>query len=165
MIKHIFVFIIFLSMALPAYSAQLYLLDFDLYQGEKLIDRGKTTVSSNSHSWNRGLTRSYLKLKCNPQRTGKTEKLLSTVDLFSGLHVTHKLVGEQIEVSIKYTTVKPRLVEIRALPGEKCENLAPIQSSISENYSYAARNTTMESRKFGKNMNFRVKIVPLGKVR
>lgn len=160
MIKLIVVFPVFLSMALPAYSAQRYLPEFDLYQREKLIHRVKTTVSTKSHTCNRGLSKSYLKLKCNPHQNTKTEQLLSTVDLFSGLRITRKLVGEQPEVSVRYTTLKPRLVQIQALPKDKCENLEPIETSTHEFYSYAATISNNDSRKFGNNMSFGTKFVP-----
>jgi len=100
-------------------------LKFELIHNPKTIERGNVIVSKEPHTWSKGLKRSYLRLRCNQLESGKTEKLLSTVDLFAGLRVTHQLVGSNIELTVVRNIVQPRMVEIRALAKNECKDLYP----------------------------------------
>lgn len=161
MYKYLLLFFTLTGLSFPALSNQLFLLEFDLTSGESLIGRGKTTVSKTSHSWNRGLSRSYLKLRCNKLPSGKTEKLLNTVDLFAGLVIIHELAGDKINIKVKYTQVQPRLQEIRALPKNKCEDMSPIFTSVTDTFTYKAEPQKDVTQPFGNGMLFRVNIIPL----
>jgi len=130
-------------------------LSFEITQGEKKIDWGRTIVSQKPHTWSKGSKRSYLKVRCHRQASGKTQKLYSTVDHFAGLLVTHKLAGGDVELAVVRNIVQPRLVEIRALAKSECKDLSPIVTTTSETYIFYAENDVEEARPFGENMTFR----------
>lgn len=140
-------------------------LKFELIQGGKTIERGNAIVSGKSHVWSKGVQRSYLRLRCNQSEPGKTQKLYSTVDHFSGLRVTHKLAGDTVELSVVHNDVRPRLTEIRALAKGECRDLSPVVASTTRTYSYLAKDDVDETRPFGENTSFRITIQSIGKKR
>jgi len=144
-----------LTLAASVSAAERFELNFDITQGQKKIDWGRTFVSQKPHTWSKGSKRSYLKLRCHQQESGKTQKLYSTVDHFAGLLVTHQLAGGNVKLTVVRSTVQPRLVEIRALPRNECKDLSPIVNTTSETYIYTAEDGVDEARPFGKNMTFR----------
>ena len=147
---------ILLTIAASVNAAERFLLNLELTQGKNKIEMGRTFVSQKPHTWSKGSKRSYLKLGCHQQESGKTQKLYSTVDHFAGLRVTHQLAGNNVELTVVRNVVQPRLVEIRALAKNKCKDLSPIVTTISESYIFPAKDGIDEARPFGENMTFRV---------
>lgn len=161
MFKRLLVLSMFLATGALVYAGSPYVLNFDLSSNHNQVYRGEINVSNNTHTWSKGLQRSYLRLRCHPQESGKMEKLYSTVDHFAGFRVTHQLVEKNIEITATYSNVQPRLVEIRALPKGECMDLSPVVSTTTEVYSFPAKEGVDESLPFGKGMVFNVKLRPL----
>ena len=101
-----------------------------------MLERGNILVSQELHTWSKWLKRSYLRLRCQQTETGKTQKLYSTVDHFDGLSVSHQLAGNNIELKVVHSMVKPRLAEIHALPKNECKDMSPIVTTVSQNYIF-----------------------------
>ncbi|MDF1643273.1 MAG: hypothetical protein P1U80_03715 [Pseudomonadales bacterium] len=158
MLKRFLVISLFLTTGTNVYAGNPYVLNFDLLSNDKLLYRGEINVSNKPHTWSKGLQRSYLRLSCHQQESGKVEKLYSTVDHFSGFRVTHQLVEKSVEITATHSTIQPRLAEIRALPKGQCMDLSPIVTTTTEVYSLPAKETVNESLSFGKNMRFKVKL-------
>ena len=138
-----------------ASATERFSMGFELTQAGKMVERGRAMVSEKQRTWSKGLQRSYLRLRCNKLESGKTEKLKSTVDHFSGLRVTHKLAGGKVELTVVRTVVKPRRIEIRALDKNECKDLSPIVTTTTQTYSFTAEEGVNESHPFGENMIFR----------
>ena len=151
-----------LTLAASASADERFQLNFELTQDEKKIDWGRTFVSQKPHTWSKGLKRSYLKLSCKQQASGKSQKLYSTVDHFAGLLVTTQLAGDSVELTVVRNIVQPRLVEIRALAKSECKDLSPIVTKTSETYIFPAEDGIDEPRHFGENMTFRVTLRSVG---
>jgi len=158
MITRILLFCIFLAVISTASAAERFQLNFALTQGENTIERGVAFITEKQRTWNKGLQRSYLKLRCQQQDSGKTQKLYSTVDHFAGLRVTHQLTGDNVELTVVRSEVQARLVEIRALAKSECKDLSPIVTTTTLTYSLLAKDGVSESRPFGENMAFRVRL-------
>jgi hypothetical protein len=148
-------FALLLSATATVYSAERFALKFELTQEEKLIERGNAIVTRKAYTWSRGLERSYLRLRCDLQKSGKLVKLYSTRDHFSGLRVTHQIKGDVVELTVVRTLVQPRLTEIRALALNECEDLSPIVTTTTISYSFPAQDAITETRPFGDDMTFR----------
>jgi len=162
MITRVILFCIFLAMMTTASAAERFQLSFELTQGENTIERGVAFITEKPHTWKKGLRRSYLKLRCQQQESGKTQKLYSTVDHFAGLRVTHQLTGDNVELTVVRSEVQARLAEIRALSKSECKDLSPIVSTTTQTYSLLAKDGVSESRAFGENVVFRVKLQSIG---
>ena len=113
------------------------------------------------HTWSKGLQRSYLKLRCKQLESGKTEKLLSTVDHFDGFRVTHQLAENEVVLTVVRTIVQPRLTEIRALAKNECKDLSPIVTTTTLSFTLPAVDGNTESCPFGENMIFRATLQSL----
>ena len=149
---------ILLATATSVIAADQFLLNFSLVQDGNILERGNILVSQKSHTWSKGLKRSYLKLRCQQMETGKIQKLYSTVDHFDGFSVNHQLAGNYIELTVVRSTVKPRLAEIHALPKSDCKDMSPIVTTVSKDYSFPAIDGTKESRSFSEKTTFQVTI-------
>lgn len=147
------------------FSADRFWFNFEMTYPDGRIERGKTFSHSKSVTWSNGLTKSYLKLACREKKSGKIERLYSTVDYFSGLQINHKIVDHHIELKVFRQTVKPSLEEIRGLPPSECKEMSPIVNSVTENYRFPATDGLDEVRPFGNDMKFRVKLRQLIKRR
>jgi len=145
-----------------AYAADRLVLKFELIHDDKVIDWGRTIVTEGPHTWSKGLKRSYLRLRCHQKDPGEMEKLYSTVDHFTGLRVTHRLVEKNIELTVIRSVVQPRLVEIRALPKRECKDLSPIATTQSETYNFPAEDGYKESHPFGEDMTLRFTLQSVG---
>jgi len=165
MITRLLLLGVLLNTMTSASAAERFSLKFDLTQDEIVIERGSTLVSQKQRTLSKGLKRSYLKLRCNLKESGKTEKLLSTVDHFAGLLVTHQTAENEVVLTVVRTVVQPRLVEIRALEKHECKDLSPIVTTTTLSFSMPAEDGKTESRPFGENMNFRATLQSLGKTR
>jgi len=141
---------ILFATVLSAYAADRLVMKFELIHDDKVVDWGKAIVTQEPHIWSKGIKRSYLKLRCHQKEPGRMEKLYSTVDYFTGLRVTHQLVGKNIELTVIRNVVQQRLAEIRALPKKECRDLSPIATTQSETYSFPAEDGVDESHPFGK---------------
>jgi hypothetical protein len=148
-----------------ACAAEQYLLKFELAQGEKVIERGNILVSGKQNTWSKGLKRSYLKLRCDLNESGRMQKFYSTTDYFSGLRVTHQLVSDHVELTVVRNIVQPRLVEIRALAKSECKDLSPIVTATTQLYKHPAKDGVSERLPFGEHMAFRATIQSLGEIR
>ncbi len=158
MLKRLLALSLFLTTGTLVYAGNPYVLNFDLSSNDKQVYRGEINVSNKPHTWSKGLQRSYLRLRCQQQESGKIEKLYSTVDHFAGFRVTHQLVEKNVKITATHSTIQPRLTEIRALPKGECMDLSPIVTTTTEVYSLPAKETVDESLSFGKNMRFNVKL-------
>lgn len=156
MIARLLVIGFLLSTATFVYASERFLLQFEITQGKNKVETGATYISNKARDWNKGLRRSYLKLRCDKQPSGKTVKQLSTIDYFSGLRITHQLRGEMIELTVLQSIVQPRLAEIRALPKDQCKDLAPIVTTKSKSYSFPAKDGLDETHSFSADMTIRV---------
>jgi len=161
MMTRILLFCIFLAAMTTASAAERLQLNFELTQGENTIERGVAFITKKQRTWSKGLQRSYLKLGCRQQESGKTTKLYSTVDHYAGLRVTHKLAGDHVELTVVRDEVQARQAEIRALAKSECKDLSPIVTTTKQAYSLLAKDGVSESRAFGENMAFRVKLQSL----
>jgi len=154
--------ILFLAVCLApsftAVAADQLLLDFKILQAERKIEQGKIMVTDKKHVWSRGLKRTYVKIRCVENSTGKIHKSYSMVDLFSGVRVTHQLDSNQIKLSVVRTTVQPRLQEIRALEKNECKDLSPIVNTISQDYTLPLNIDTNHQQAFGDKMIFQMSI-------
>jgi hypothetical protein len=158
MITRVVLFCIFLAMMTTASAAERFQLNFELTQGEKTIERGVAFITQKPRTWYKGLQRSYLKLRCQQQESGKTQKLYSTEGHFAGLRVTHQLTGDSVELTVVHSEVQARLTEIRALAKSECKDLSPIVTTTKQTYSLLAKDGMSESHDLGENMAFRVKL-------
>lgn len=158
-------FVALLATSISVYAAERFLMDFEFTAGEYTVDRGKAIISDKKHTWNKGIERSFLKLTCEQKKTGKIEKIYSTVDYFTGLSVTHQLVDNNVEITVVRSAVQPRLTEIRALPEGECKDLSPLVTTITKSYIFPAKNDTDESRPFDAATTFRVQMQSLGGTR
>ena len=162
MITRLLLVSILLSMAASASAIERILVSFELRQGESKVEWGQAFVSHKQKTWSKGLKRSYLKLHCKQQESGKTQKMYSTVDHFSGLRVIHQLVEGNIDLTVVRTVVQPRLIEIRALARAECKDLSPIITTTTETYSFDVKDPGNVPRSFGENMTFRATLQSLG---
>lgn len=153
---------ILLSIGSSAHAAERFLMDFEFTAGDKIIDRGKAIVSQKKYTWSKGIERSFLKLSCRQNRSGKMEKVFSTVDYFTGLKVTHQLVGKNLELNVMRNVVQPRLTEIRALPKGECQELSPLVTTTTKTYHFPAKHGANESRPFDDHTTFKARFQSTG---
>ena len=138
------------------WSKEPFSLKFELIHADKTIEWGRAVVGEQQRTWSKGLQRSYLRLRCSQEESGKTGKFLSTTNHFSGLRVTHQLVGDRVELTVERNIVKPRLKEIRALARNECKDLSPVVTRTTRNYSFPAVEGASESYPFGEDMVIRL---------
>ncbi|MCW9023655.1 MAG: hypothetical protein OQK73_03135 [Gammaproteobacteria bacterium] len=150
-----------LATGTPANATEEFLVKFELIQGARKIEAGRFLVSQESKTWSKGLRQSYLTLSCHKNKSGGTEKRLSLKDHFSGLKISHKLEGENIEARVMHTKIQPQLVKIRELPKNKCQELSPIITTTSESYIIPAKDNFIESYIFGEDMTFKITLTSL----
>lgn len=162
MILRFLLLITLLSIGTNAYAAERFLMDFEFTAAENTVDRGRAIVSQKKYTWTKGIERSFLKLSCRQKKSGEMEKIFSTVDYFTGLKVTHQLVGTNLELNIIRIIVQPRLSEIRALPEGACKDLSPLVTTTAQTYSFPAKRDTDESRPFDEYTIFHAKLQPIG---
>lgn len=140
-----------------------YYINFDLLQDGKVIGRGNDYVTHKLGVWNSGHTRSYLKLRCDPDKPHKQAKMFSTTDHFSGVRLTHRLIENQIQITVLQSQIKNRRGEIHGLAKNECKNLAPIVTTVTESFTFPARTGVSETRSFGDIMSFKFTIQSAGK--
>lgn len=151
-------FAILLTTVTSVSAVEQFLVKFEHVKDGSMLERGNILVSQALHTWSKGLKRSYLKLRCQQMEAGKIQKLYSTVDHFAGFSVSHQLVGNNIELKVERSVVKPRLAEIHALPKNECKDMSPIVTTVSQSYSFPAIDGTKESQPFRENTTFQVTI-------
>lgn len=156
MLKRFLVVSLFFVTGTCVYAGSLHVLIFDLSSNDTPLYRGEINVSSQTHTWSKGLQRSYLQLRCHQQDVGKVEKLYSTVNHFAGFRVTHQLVEKNVKITATHSDIRPRLAEIRALPKGECIDLSPIVTTTTETYSFPTTEPIDQSLLFGKSMRFKV---------
>jgi len=148
----------FLATTTSVHATEQFQLSFELIQSEKMLERGMAFVSQKPRTWSKGLQRSYLRLRCRQQESGKIQKSYSTEDHFAGLRVSHQLAGDKVELTVVRNVIQPRLIEIRALSRSECTDMSPIVSTTTQTYSVSAKDGVSESRPFAENMAFRIKL-------
>ena len=141
-----------------ANAADRYSLDFKLSKGDKNIERGKLIISKTPSSWRRGLKRTYLKLRCVEQQSGKIQKSLSIEDFFTGLDIFHQLHKNNIILKVVHTDVQSRFTEIHALKDNECKDMAPIIKKTVQKYNFQVTNNIKQTEPFGENMSFQVNL-------
>lgn len=156
--KNTLLLLLLLITPFPLHAADGFQLNFEFTYSDGRIERGKFYTTNKQHSWQKGLEQSYLKLTCRTHSDGRIERLYSTIDYFSGLRMIHKIVGDEIEISLLHQTVQSRLTEIRELPKKKCRELLPIVNTKSEIYRLKAVDGGEDTRAFGDKMSLRVTI-------
>ena len=147
------------------YANDRYFISFSLAQNGNVLQRGSDYVTSRPGVWNSGQTHSYLKLQCEKNKSGKLVKLFSTVTHFDGVRLTHRLVGDQIEVNVLWSEVKNRRAEIHKLGENECSSLSPIVTTITQSYTFPANIGVVDIQPFGETMNFKLAIESGGKMR
>ncbi|HAD09833.1 MAG TPA: hypothetical protein DCF62_10145 [Porticoccaceae bacterium] len=159
--------VLFLTALLSAhtYASERYYVSFDLLQNGKVLERGNDYVTKRLSVWNGGHTHSYLKLRCEQDKSGRPVKMFSTVGHFDGVRLTHRLIGDQIEVNVLWSKVKNRRIEIHNLGKKECADLSPIVTTITQSYTYPARTGPGDSRAFGNGMTFRFTVESSGSKR
>ena len=121
-----------------ASAAERLILNFELAQGKNLIESGRSLTTKKPLTWNKGLKRSYLKVRCQQHKTGEIQKLYSTEDHFHGILVSHQIIGDKVEITVTQGIVQPRLDEIRALAKNECKDLSPVVNTTTHTYSFPA---------------------------
>ena len=154
--KHFLLFVSCLMTMTSLIAAERFMVDFELLKGKRVIESGRLLVTEKSRTWGRGLTRSYLKLSCQQNESGKVEKRYSNVDQFSGFTVKHRIVDNNLELIAERSSIKPRLIEIRVVAKNDCKELAPVVTSTRQIYSIPAVGGTKESHPFDEKTTFRV---------
>lgn len=157
--------LIFLFLAGETLASERFILKFELPISKSKTEKGMIIVSPKAFTWNHGLERSYLTLECETLKPGKQRKQYGTEEHFTGLKVTHKLIDQDIELTVTYTTGIPRLKEIRALADEECKELKPIISTTHETYRFPAINGLKKSFPFGETMQFHIKLQTMGRTK
>jgi len=150
-----------LSAATTALADNQLQLAFDLTQGGNLLERGMVFVSKEQHTWSKGRKSSYLKLSCQKPTSGKIQKLYSTEDLFDGLRIKHRLVENNVVLTVFHNIVQPRLNEIRALAKSECRDIAPMVTTTSQTFRFIVKVDHKDSHPFGENMIFKTRILQL----
>ena len=140
---------------------EVMLLDFKLSQGSELIEQGRLNVTSEPHTWSKGIKRSYLKLRCEKESSGKLSKLYFTEDHFHGITLTHRISAQKVIIRLERNLIQPRLIEIRAQRRNECHEMSPVVTTTSENYSLSAKDDVSETFSFGDKMNFEVMLKSL----
>ena len=142
------------SLSSQSLANERYYVGFEVLRNGKVLVRGNDYVTEEMGVWSNGHVHSYLKLRCDKDKAGRPVKLFSTVGLFDGVRLTHRLVGDQIEINVLRSKVKNRRVEIHSLGKKECSNLSPIVTTVTQFYTYPARIGATENRAFGDAMSF-----------
>jgi len=162
--KRYLLFGICLTMMSPLVAAERFLVDFELLKGKSVIESGRLLVTKKSRTWSKGLKRSYLRLACHQNESGKVEKQYSNEDLFSGFTVKHRIVDNNLELIVERSSVKTRLIEIRVVAKNDCKELGPVVTTTRQSYSFPAAGVTKESYRFDEKTTFRVTIKPMKEI-
>jgi len=152
MIIRLSITLFMIALTLPAKANDKIRLSFEIKQDQTIVTRGFTYISAKKKTWSSGLQTSYLKLTCRSDKSGRVEKLFSTVSYFAGVKVIHQIVENKAQLSIVRTMVKPRLAEIRALKKAESKELHPIVTTTSESYQLSISATSKEHLPFGSDM-------------
>ena len=158
MIKRLLIYGILILSSGSANAKNLLVINFELIQGDKSIERGNTFVSKEKGTWKKGYTQRYIKLSCQQLPSGKIEKRIKSENHFNGLRVNHQIVEEYVKLYVDRNVIKSRLKEIRALDKNNCKNLAPIITKQTDTYRFAAKPGIDETRVFKDNLKLRVMI-------
>ena len=153
-------FVIMLTTMASATAGEFLLMNFELVSGANVLHRGKLFITEKTDSWSKGLRRSYLKLRCEQKSPEGMLKTYSTVDLFDGLTISHQLVKNKVNLTVTLSSVKPRLIEIRALSRDECRDMSPIITSQTRAYSFAAA-ASGETLLFSDDITFKYTLQPL----
>jgi hypothetical protein len=156
MITRLKLLLLTLLVAGTVQANEVMLLDFKLSQGDQAIEHGRLNVTREPNIWSKGIKRSYLKLRCEKESSGKLSKLFSTEDHFHGITLTHRISAQKVFIKLEQNLVQPRLIEIRALGRNECREMSPVVTTTSENYSLPAKDNVSEKFRFGDRMNFEV---------
>lgn len=125
MVRILFFTILLLNTNLCWAGDDKFFINFSLTRYGQELEKGSLITSGKSKTWSKGLKRSFLRLSCKEVK-GKTVKLLSTEDHFSGLLITHQHIGNQLHFKLSRTVVSPRAKEISQLKLRECLDMAPI---------------------------------------
>lgn len=142
----------------PAHAAVGYEVNFEFTYNDGRTEVGRFYTTTSQHTWQKGLRQSYLKLTCRTIEEGKTVKLYSTSDHFSGLRLVHKVVDDEIEINLVHQTVQSRLHEIRELSKKKCREYLPLVNKKSEIFRFKAVDGNEETRSFDEKMSLHISI-------
>jgi len=153
---------IFLMPSVSAVAAEQFFVDFKIIKDDRKIEWGKFYVTNKQHVWSKGLKRTYAKVSCVHRVSGKQQKTVSMIDLFSGVRVTHKLDGGEVKLKVVRNTAQPVLKEIRALGKDECRELSPIVTTITQHYSLPAKTGVSEQYVFSEKLTFNVKLYEMG---
>jgi len=143
------------GLSLSALGKERYQVQFELYQGKQRVDSGNIIITEKLKTWCNGQRSSYLELACPVNNAGEVGKILSTVDLFSGVTIDHRIINGDIELDVKLSTVQARIGEIRALGKDECQEMAPVVTKHSESYSISPNQSGHQAFDFGDNMKIR----------
>ena len=164
MILRLLLLCMLFTIMMPAGAAERFVMKFELTQDEKIVYKGRMIVSEKTRNWSNGIKQSYLQLRCKPLNSGRLQRMYSNIDSFSGLRITHHIVGSNVELTVARNIVQPRLDEIRAVARKnECKEMLPIITTTSESYKFPTKDSAFESRPFGEKMMFSVKLERLSK--
>ena len=149
---------IFLITSVSAVAAEQFFVDFKIIKDDRKIEWGTFYVENKQHVWSKGIKRTYAKASCVQRASGKQQKTVSMIDLFSGVRVTHKLDAGEVKLKVVRNTVQPVLKEIRALGKDECRELSPIVTTITQHYSLPAKNGVSEQYAFSEKLTFNVEL-------
>lgn len=162
LILRFLLFVTLFSTSVSICAAERVLMNFEFLAGGKIINQGNAIVSIKKKTWKKGLQRNFLKLSCRPNESGNIKKAYSTIELFTGLKITHQLIEKNIELTVVRTVGQPRVAEIRALPEGKCEDLSPLFTTTTQTYTLPVKNGLNESRPFDESTTFRARLRLIG---
>lgn len=145
------------------HATERFFLKFEFMTGNKIVNKGNAIVSSTKKTWQKGLQRSFLTLSCHKNETdGTIEKIYATIDHFTGLEVTHQLVGDIVELRVVKTVGIPRLTEIRALHDGECKDLSPLFTTTTQEYRLPVSSDVEDVHKFDEKTILRTKLQAIG---
>lgn len=162
MFIHWFSFSLLLAVPIMANAAERYILDFQIYQGETKVEAGKTFVTVKSHTWSKGLKRTYMKMQCEQAKSGEKQRLLLLEDHFGGWRLTYQLVGNDVQLSVVRNVVTSRLTEIRAVPKNECRNILPQITTSTQSYLFPAKSGKSEYSLFDGSLTLRLNLQLIG---
>lgn len=105
--------------------AQQGLLSFQLLQENVPINGGSMLVSPLSGSFSNGQNKNYPRLRC--ENGGRT---LDSIPIFTGMTLTSRVAGKELELEIALNNVSSPDVEIEAIKVNECRNLTPQQRVV-----------------------------------
>ena len=107
-------FVTLFSTSVSICAAERFLMNFEFGADGKIINKGNAIVSIKKKTWQKGLQRNFLKLICQPNKSGKIKKIYST-----GSRSSRPLAKNKQNIPLYCTSFKTlALGELKKVEGE-----------------------------------------------